>query len=163
MGILYNLYEKNNIPIDNDIFVSTLFYQINLVNDFPFLEIGFKNKLIPKNNKLGMYLIDKAIHTKNIITDWEKIFDLGIENLLLNEEGLGQAIDELFENNKYFDCFDLIIDFYTKINLQKNEDKGKMNYIKRMVSGQFNALNKNNNNENNIQQNDENIQENNDE
>jgi hypothetical protein len=163
MGILYNLYEKNNIPIDNDIFVSTLFYQINLVNNFPFLEIGFKNKLIPKNNKLGMYLIDKAIHTKNIITDWEKIFDLGIENLLLNEEGLGQAIDELFENNKYFDCFDLIIDFYTKINLQKNEDKGKMNYIKRMVSGQFNALNKNNNNENNIQQNDENIKENNDE
>ena len=38
-----------------------------------------------------------------------------------------------------------------------------MNYIKRMVSGQFNALNKNNNNENNIQQNDENIKENNDE
>ena len=52
---------------------------------------------------------------------------------------------------------------FIDLEILKNEDKVKMNYIKRMVSGQLNALNKNNNNENNIQQNDENIQENNDE
>ena len=110
MGVLYKLYENNNIPIDNDIFVSTLFYQLNLVKNFSFLESGFKNKLIPKNNKLGWYLIDKATHAKNEIYDWEKIFDMGIENLMEKEEGLGQAADEFLENKRDFDCFELIND-----------------------------------------------------
>ena len=111
MGVLYKLYENNNISIDNDIFVSTLFYQINLVKNFSFLESSFKNNLIPKNNKLGWYLIDKATHSKNEIYDWEKVFDIAIENLMEKEEGFGQAVDELMENENYYDCFELIIDY----------------------------------------------------
>ena len=122
MGILYKLYENSNIPSENDIFVSTLFYQLNNVKNFSFLESGFKNKLIPKNNKLGWYLIDKATHIKNEIKDWEKIFDLGIENLLEKEEGLGQAVDELIENQKYYDCYELIIDYFKQlVSGQKNK------------------------------------------
>ena len=142
MGILYKLYENNNIPSENDIFVSTLFYQLNNVKNFSFLESGFKNKLIPKNNKLGWYLIDKATHIKNEIKDWEKIFDLGIENLLEKEEGLGQAVDELIENQKYYDCYELIIDYFTQENLKKNDNsgnnKGTIDYFKQLVSGQKN-------------------------
>lgn len=142
MGILYKLYENSNIPSENDIFVSTLFYQLNNVKNFSFLETGFKNKLIPKNNKLGWYLIDKATHIKNEIKDWEKIFDLGIENLLEKEEGLGQAVDELIENQKYYDCYELIIDYFTQENLKKNDNsgnnKGTIDYFKQLVSGQKN-------------------------
>ena len=144
MGILYKLYETNNIPTDNDIFVSTLFYQLNLVKNFSFLESGFKNKLIPKNNKLGMFLIDKATHNKNEIHDWNKIFDLGIENLIEKEEGIGEAVDELLENKKYFDCFELINDYYTKENLKKEENnkQGTIDYFKQFVKGHVTQLNK---------------------
>ena len=135
MGVLYKLYENNNIPIDNDIFVSTLFYQLNLVKNFSFLESGFKNKLIPKNNKLGWYLIDKATHAKNEIYDWQKIFDMGIENLMEKEEGLGQAVDELLENKRDFDCFELINDYFTQKNLEGNNGNkfGKIDYIKNLM------------------------------
>ena len=150
MGVLYKLYEKSNMSIDNDIFVSTLFYQLNHVKNFSFLESGFKNKLIPKNNKLGWYLIDKATHNKNEIQDFEKIFDIGVDNLMEKEEGLGQAVDELMENENYYDCFELIIDYFTKINLNDYSGIfGKMDYIKNLVSGQFTQLNrKENENEN---------------
>ena len=135
MGVLYKLYENNNIPIDNDIFVSTLFYQLNLVKNFSFLESGFKNKLIPKNNKLGWYLIDKATHAKNEIYDWQKIFDMGIENLMEKEEGLGQAADELLENKRDFDCFELINDYFTQKSLEGNGGNkfGKIDYIKNLM------------------------------
>jgi len=155
MGVLYKLYEHNNIPIDNDIFVSTLFYQLNLVKNFSFLESGFKNKLIPKNNKLGWYLIDKATHAKNEIYDWEKIFDMGIENLMEKEEGLGQAADELLENKRDFDCFELINDYFTQKNLEGNGGNkfGKIDYIKNLMQ-----LNKKENEDDNqeIDENEEN-------
>ena len=155
MGVLYKLYENNNIPIDNDIFVSTLFYQLNLVKNFSFLESGFKNKLIPKNNKLGWYLIDKATHAKNEIYDWEKIFDMGIENLMEKEEGLGQAADELLENKRDFDCFELINDYFTQKNLEGNNGNkfGKIDYIKNLMQ-----LNKKENEDDNqeIDENEEN-------
>ena len=158
MGILYKLYEKSNMSIDNDIFVSTLFYQLNHVKNFSFLESGFKNKLIPKNNKLGWYLIDKATHNKNEIQDWEKIFDIGVDNLMEKEEGFGQAVDELMENENYYDCFELIIDYFTKINLKDYSGIfGKMDYIKNLVSGQFTQLNRKEN-ENEIQENGKNVE-----
>ena len=158
MGVLYKLYEKSNMSIDNDIFVSTLFYQLNHVKNFSFLESGFKNKLIPKNNKLGWYLIDKATHNKNEIQDWEKIFDIGVDNLMEKEEGLGQAVDELMENENYYDCFELIIDYFTKINLKDYSGIfGKMDYIKNLVSGQFTQLNRKEN-ENEIEENGKNVE-----
>ena len=158
MGVLYKLYEKSNMSIDNDIFVSTLFYQLNHVKNFSFLESGFKNKLIPKNNKLGWYLIDKATHNKNEIQDWEKIFNIGVDNLMEKEEGLGQAVDELMENENYYDCFELIIDYFTKINLKDYSGIfGKMDYIKNLVSGQFTQLNRKEN-ENEIQENGKNVE-----
>ena len=155
MGVLYKLYENNNILIDNDIFVSTLFYQINLVKNFSFLESSFKNNLIPKNNKLGWYLIDKATHSKNEIYDWEKVFDIAIENLMEKEEGLGQAADELLEIERNFDCFELINDYFTENNLKGNNGNkiGKIDYFKNFVSGQFPQLNKNENEEEGINEN----------
>ena len=158
MSILNKLYEKGNRSIDNDIFVSTLFNQLNHVKNFSFLESGFKNNLIPKNNKLGWYLIDRAIHNKNEIPDWEKIFNIGVDNLMEKEEGLGQAVDELMENGNYYDCFELIVDYFTKINLKEYSGIfGKMDYIKNLVSEQFNQLgrkekeNENQEDENNVE------------
>ena len=74
------------------------------------------------------------------------------------EEGLGQAVDELMENENYYDCFELIIDHFTKINLKDYSGIfGKMDYIKNLVSEQFNQLgrkekeNENQEDENNVE------------
>ena len=74
------------------------------------------------------------------------------------EEGLGQAVDELMENGNYYDCFELIVDYFTKINLKDYSGIfGKMDYIKNLVSEQFNQLgrkeneNENQENENNVE------------
>ena len=110
MGIIYNLYQTNNIKIDNDIFISTLFYHLNQIKDFSFFESISKNGLIPLNYKLGLYFIDKAAYLsnekdnkietkkKNEIDEKDIIFNYGIENLMEKDENLGEVVDELMKN-----------------------------------------------------------------
>ena len=136
MGILYKIYIDRNITIDNDIFVSTMFYQLNQVKDFAFMESSFKNNIMPINYKLGMYLVDKAIHNKNDILDWNKVFNIGIENLMEKEEGIEDAVNDLFENKDYYECFDLINDYLYQKNVYGNK-LGTIGYLKNFMSGQL--------------------------
>ena len=136
MGIIYKIYIDRNVTIDNDIFVSTMFYQLNQVKNFSFLESSFKNNIIPINYKLGMFLIDKAFHAKNEILDWDKVFNLGIENLMeKEEEGIEQAVEDLFDNKNYYECFDLINDYLYQKNVYNKQ--GTIGYIKDFMSGQL--------------------------
>ena len=102
-------------------------------------------------------MIDKATHVKNEIKDWTKIFDLGIENLLEKEEGLGQAVDELLDNERYDDCYELIIDYYTNENLKKNENannkQGTIDYFKQIVTRQLNKKDNDDKDKDNINSN----------
>ena len=157
MGIIYNLYETNNIKVENDIFISTLFYHLNQIKDFSFYESLFKNGLVPLNHKLGLYLIDRAIHSeneniiekkekdKNEISDNDILFNLGIENLMEKEEdGMNEAINELFKEKKFFECFDLASYYLCKKNDNKLEYFG---YIKNLIGEQFYQFNKKETNE----------------
>ncbi len=149
MGIIYKLYIMNNIKVENDIFISTLFYHLNKIKDISFIESLFKNGLIPWNHKLGLYLIDRAIHMedkieeKNIktINDRDILFIDGIENLMEknDDEGMKEIVDELMEQEQYTDCFDYISYYLCKKNYN---EEGKFKYFKSLVSGQFSQFNK---------------------
>ena len=149
MGIIYKLYIMNNIKVENDIFISTLFYHLNKIKDISFIESLFKNGLIPWNHKLGLYLIDRAIHMENkieeknikTINDRDILFIDGIENLMEknDDEGMKEIVDELMEQEQYTDCFDYISYYLCKKNYN---EEGKFKYFKSLVSGQFSQFNK---------------------
>ena len=93
---VYNGYAKKNIPIDKDVFISALFYQLNKTDDFSKLDFMIKNKVIPVNKNLGLYLIDRS----KTIEDIEKknlSLNLGIEILLSENENIDDVLYELIE------------------------------------------------------------------
>ena len=152
MGIIYNLYQTNNIKVDNDIFISTLFYHLNQIKDFTFYDSSFKNGLIPLNHKLGLFLIDRANYpvtekdVKNKKIDKierEILFNNGIVNLMEKEEGIYEAIEELMKNEKYFECFDLVSYYLCEKKLNK---QGKFGYFKNFMSEGFGNLLRGDNN-----------------
>ena len=158
MGIIYNLYQKNNIKVDNDIFISTLFYHLNQVEDFSFLDSLFKNGLIPLNHKLGLYMVDRATHSekekneiedkkekdKHEISDKDVMLFFGVDNLLEQEDGINEAIEDLMNEKKYSDCFDLASYYLceTKMNSQ-----GNLGYFRNFVNEQLYQFNKKGNSE----------------
>ena len=165
MGIIYNLYQTNNIKVDNDIFISTLFYHLNQIKDFTFFESLSRNGLIPKNYKLGLYLVDRATHPINEKEKKEEkdkgkdlIFDYGIENLMEKDEGIEQAVEELINNEKYYDSFDLASYYICEKKLNK---QGKFGYFKNFMTGNFlrgdntNDVENNNNEQHNNENNNE--------
>ena len=176
MGIIYSLYQTNEIKVDNDIFISTLFYHLNQIKDFSFFESSYKNGLIPLNHKLGLYLVDRAIHSenenekkeeknKNEINDNDIMLNLGMENLMENEDGIKEVIEELFNEGKYFECFDLASYYLCEKNMDK---QGKFGYFKNLIGEQLYQFNKKgisdflkNENTNEDENNNENIEEDN--
>ena len=158
MGAIYSLYQTNDIKVDNDIFISTLFYHLNQIKDFSFFESLFKNGLIPLNHKLGLYLVDRATHPENGKDKKEEnnkskdiIFDYGIENLMEKEEYIGEVIEELMNNGKYFESFDLVSYYlYEKIY----NKQGKFGYFKNFMTEGFGNFLKSDNT-NNDEKNDE--------
>ena len=140
MGIIYNLYQTNNIKVDNDIFISTLFYHLNQIKDFTFYESLFKNGLIPLNHKLGLFLIDRANYPvteqkdKSIKNEKDMLFNNGIENLMEKEDGIYEAIEELMKNEKYSECFDLVSYYLCE---KKYNKKGKFGYFKNFIGEGF--------------------------
>ena len=163
MGAIYSLYQTNDIKVDNDIFISTLFYHLNQIKDYTFFESLFKNGLIPLNHKLGLYLVDRATHPENGKDKKEEnnknkdiIFDYGIENLMEKEEYIGEVLEELMNNGKYFESFDLASYYlYEKIY----NKQGKFGYFKNFMTEGFGNFLKSDNT-NNDEKNDEESQNN---
>jgi hypothetical protein len=174
MGILFKLYENENIKLDNDIFVSTLFYHLNKIKDLSFFESLFKNGLIPINHKLGLYLIDRAIHLENKKDKKERdiLYNIGINNLMAknDDEGMKEVVDELIDQEKYEDCFDYISYYLCQRNYN---EQGTFQYLKNFMANQFNKKKatkadnenetQNQNNKDNVNENDNDKQENEDE
>ena len=111
MITVYYEYTKKNIPIDKDVFISALFYQLNKTDDFSRLDFMIKNNVIPVNKNLGLYLIDRS---KNI-EDKEKknlSLNLGIEILLSENENIDDVLFELIDEKKFDESINIIIDYY---------------------------------------------------
>ena len=146
MGVIYNLYITNDIKVDNDIFISTLFYHLNQLKDLTFFESLSRNGLIPLNHKLGLYLIDRATHAgikQN--KENEILFNFGIENLMEKDDDIGEVVDELMTQEKYFECFDLVSYFLCQKKYTKQD---KFGYFRNFMTEGFTNFLRNDNNEN---------------
>lgn len=81
---------------------------------------------IPNNNRYNNG--DK----KNNNNDKDKIFNVGIENLMEKDEGIYETVDELMDQEQYFECFDLISYYLCEKKFNK---QGKFGYFKNFMSG----------------------------
>ena len=143
---VYNGYAKKNIPIDKDVFISALFYQLNKTDDFSKLDFMIKNKVIPVNKNLGLYLIDRS----KTIEDIEKknlSLNLGIEILLSENENIDDVLYELIEEKKFEESINIITDYYFgysyKLDKKNKEIKEDINkHIRKFITGKLNNINK---------------------
>ena len=146
MITVYYEYEKNKIPVDKDVFISALFYQLNKTDDFTRLDLMIKNKVIPVNKKLGLYLVDRAKY----INDREKrnlAFTLGIEILLDEDENIDDVLYELIDEEKFNESINIITDFYFgysyKVDKKNKDIKGDINkHLRKFITGKLNNVNK---------------------
>ena len=145
MITVYKEYEKKKIPIDKDVFISALFYQLNKTEDFSLLDFMIKNRGIPVNKNLGLYLIDRS----KTIVDKEKknlALTLGIEILLSENENIDDVLYELIEEEKYEESINIITDYYFGYSHKldkKNNIKGDINkQLRRFITGKLNNINK---------------------
>ena len=144
MITVYNEYEKKNIPIDHDVFISALFYQLSKTDDFSRLDFTIKNNSIPVNKKLGLYLIDRS----RAITDKEKkelALDLGIEILLGENENIDDVLYELIEEEKYEESINIITDYYFGYSYKtdkKNIKEDINKHLRKFISGKLKNISK---------------------
>ena len=117
---LFHLYEKYEFDWNINLFYASLFAQLNKTDDIYLIEYVIKNKIIPINEKIGMYFIMKA---KSIINDKirsKKFFNLGIDILMSESKDFDNNILEILKdfnniNNNYFEeTFELIFDIFSK-------------------------------------------------
>ena len=146
MITVYYEYTKKNIPIDKDVFISALFYQLNKTDDFSRLDFMIKNNVIPVNKNLGLYLIDRS----KTIEDKEKknlSLNLGIEILLSENENIDDVLFELIDEKKFDESINIIMDYYFGyryiIDKKNKEIKGDINKnLRKFVAGKLNNINK---------------------
>lgn len=146
MITVYSEYEKKNISIDKDVFISALFYQLNKTEDFSRLDFMIKNKVIPVNKNLGLYLIDRS----KTIVDKEKKYlslSLGIEILLSENENIDDVLFELIGEEKYEESINIITDYYFgysyKLDKKNKDIKGDINkHLRKFITGKLNNINK---------------------
>ena len=142
---VYNEYEKKNIPIDKDVFISALFYQLNKTDDFSKLDFMIKNEVIPVNKNLGFYLIDRS----KAIKDTKKrnlALNLGIEILLSKNENIDDVLYELIEEEKYEESIGIITDYYFgysyKFDKKNKEIKDLNKHLRKFITEKLNNINK---------------------
>ena len=146
MITVYSEYEKKNISIDKDVFISALFYQLNKTEDFSRLDFMIKNKVIPVNKNLGLYLIDRS----KTIVDKEKKYlslSLGIEILLSENENIDDVLFELIGEEKYEESINIITDYYFgysyKLDKKNKDIKEDINkHLRKFITGKLNNINK---------------------
>ena len=145
MGVIYSLYKQNKIQVDDDIFISTVYFHLNQIHKFTSLESMLRNGLIPLNYQLGMFLVDKTIYHNiqySSNNDKNMILEYGIQNLMeKKDEGIYEIVKILFTNNKDFECFDMVSNYlyekyyqnigkYGKIKNFVNEKLGLSDFFK---------------------------------
>ena len=115
LGCLYTIYIKQNINIDINLFYSSIFCQLNKIDDMNIIEQIIKNKIIPINERLGIYFIIRA-KCFNDIKKYKQCFYIGIDILFnennYNDNVIKQITEELINKNEYSKAFNLIADSY---------------------------------------------------
>ena len=115
LSYFHHIYNSNNIILDIDLFYSSIFYQLNKIDNFYQIESLIKNGMIPINEKLGVYFIMRAKRFKDI-NQYNYCYNIGID-ILLNENKIDDniikgIIEDFLKRNKFSDTFNLIADSY---------------------------------------------------
>jgi hypothetical protein len=139
MVTIYNEYTKNNIPIDKDAFIPSLFNQLNKTDDFSCLDFIIKNQNILVDKNLGLYLIDRS---RSMVDQKNKdlAFNLGIEMIMMDEENISDVLFELIEEDKINECVDIVIDLYIGYKFDKKDKNIKgdsYKHLKRFIVNTF--------------------------
>ena len=147
MVTIYNEYTKNNIPIDKDAFIPSLFNQLNKTDDFSCLDFIIKNQNILVDKNLGLYLIDRS---RSMVDQNNKdlAFNLGIEMIMMDEENISDVLFELIEEDKINECVDIVIDLYIGYKFDKKDKNIKgdsYKHLKRFIVNTFTNISKNKN------------------
>ena len=90
LSYFYHIYNSNNIYLVIDLFYSSLFCQLNKIDNFYLIENLIKNRMIPINEKLGVYLIMRAKRFKDIY-QYNYCYRIGID-ILLSENKIDDNI-----------------------------------------------------------------------
>ena len=115
LGYLYNIYTKQNINLDINLFYSSIFCQLNKIDNMIIIEEIIKNRIIPINERLGTYFIIRA-KCFNDIEKYKQCFYIGVDILLnenkYNDNVIKEITEELINKNEYFKAFNLITESY---------------------------------------------------
>ena len=95
---LFHLYEKYEFDWNINLFYASLFAQLNKTDDIYLIEYIIKNKIIPINEKMGMYFIMKAKSIINEKIRSKKFFHLGIDILMSESKDFDNNILEILKD-----------------------------------------------------------------
>ena len=139
LSYFYHIYKSNNIFLDIDLFYSSLFYQLNKIDSFYQIENLIKNRMIPINEKLGVYLIMRAKRFKDNY-QYNYCYNIGIDILLsenkIDDNIIKEIVENSLKNNNILDAVNLIADTYfqkTEDNIQQIEFNEKNNSKDKLI------------------------------
>ena len=108
---MHFLYEKHDFQWNINLFYASLFGQINKIDDIQLLEYIVRNKIIPINEKIGVYFIMRAKCFKDLENN-KKCSNLGIDILMNECKNEEINIDVILDNiniNDFKESFEMIL------------------------------------------------------
>ena len=117
---LFFLYKRFNFEWNINLFYASLFGQLNKTDDFGLIEYVIKNKIIPINDKMGIYFIMRAKCFKDK-EKYNKCFNLGFDILMneLNQDefNINDIFDIINKNDDFMEIYEMILNFYFRNSL----------------------------------------------
>ena len=117
---LFFLYKRFNFEWNINLFYASLFGQLNKTDDFGLIEYVIKNKIIPINDKMGIYFIMRAKCFKDK-EKYNKCFNLGFDILMneLNQDefNINEILDIINKNDDFMEIYEMILNFYFRNSL----------------------------------------------
>ena len=114
LSYLFHLYKKYEFDWNINLSYASLFAQMNKIDDIYLIEYIIKNKIIPINEKMGIYFIMKAKSFKDK-EKYQKFFNLGIDILMNGSNSVDNNIFEFlrdFNNNDFIEAFEFILNLF---------------------------------------------------
>ena len=115
---LFYLYKKYEFDWNINLFYASLFAQMNKTDDICLIEYVIKNKIIPINEKMGIYFVMKAKSFKDK-EKYQKFFNLGIDILMNVSKSFDNNILEILKDINYIDYIE-VFEFVLNIFFHKS-------------------------------------------
>ena len=111
---MFFLYKKVNFDMNINLFYASLFGQLNKTDDICLIEYVIKNKIIPINDKMGIYFMMRAKCFKDQ-EKYKRCYNLGLDILMneLNSEEINiNELLESFNKKDFMEIYEMILNIY---------------------------------------------------